>query len=157
MSRVALITFGRGGHTVYYLPEQRYGGTVESKTEGYDDPETLQSRWTDDYAEHQLENGTVPVIDLRARVEAPGGVALVIEAPLVKPGLEETERFSDLPADFAEPIMAAGFGMTGLVTAARKKKYSGLDFVPVAAYVDYWRENGARIGSWDGTSYAWES
>ena len=94
--RAALITFGLGGHSVYYFPTVSPGCTSSCTVSGYDNPEQFSVKLS--AGEYNVPDGT-PVVDGRAAFGSPGGVSLAMGAPLVDPGLSEPSRFRDFGKD----------------------------------------------------------
>lgn len=144
-----LVTFGLGGHGEELTPK--------CHVSGYCKPENWSASRE---ASHDViyPDGT-PVIDKRAILEK--SPYLAFESPMVDPTLVDTE-VSRCPSP--DPLFAAAVQHNELGTLlnchaahkAKTKEPGPLDSVSVAAFVDWWRKNGARIGEIHNGSIFWE-
>lgn len=147
MDRVAkLVTFGRGGDTVYLGK----GSTIS----GYGKPENPHAAKGE-----TIPDGT-PVIDTRAATETTEGIAWVFKGPMVDPDLPDGACDScPQPSEVLAGGLTGGFrNMAALhmLSRAKKEKRGPLDHVSVSEYVQGWREHGARIGSYQNGVIVWE-
>jgi hypothetical protein len=153
----ALVTFGRGGSTVYYMPRKE--GTLNygvCRREGYDTPDNFfaPSRWwAHDYAtrtDPEPYEG-VAFVDMREAVEHDAGVKMSISGPMVDitlpPG--EIARCPE-PSDLLA-LAVAGNEFGALLSIQGEQRASGaqygaLDSVDIATYQRLWKAAGAKIG-----------
>lgn len=164
----ALITFGRGGHTVYFAPQEQHGATTRQRTSGYRSPENFfaerPSHRPDgpvsrDYDPMDFQG--CPVIDMRAAAGTPAGVRMAISGPMVEPGLADRE-VAKCPVPSA--MLAEGLGATGFaplvalneVQRANNVRAGSLDTVSVPEYIRMWRMAGAKIGAVRGVAIQFE-
>ena len=153
-----LVTFGLGGHTVYFATEHHPGGgSSSSKLSGYDSACNWPSRGT-----IGPEYEGVPVFDGCAAYRAKPRLAL--DSPMVNQE-GEVERFRDIPTSMVEQALAHGNGeqrtMAGMAAVARAEpSFTGLDSIPVTEWLDWQREqsvpHGARIGVITDGAIVWE-
>jgi hypothetical protein len=165
-----LIHFGKGGHTLEFLPHRDAAGRVTQSghLSGYDSPELfLWELNGGKYPDYAIADG-VPVLDVRARVEQPGGISVALRGPLVDLSITD-DTIERLPAAgiMAAAMMAEPGNQYGqmlrhhaTVTTLEPDEPGPLDRVSVARYLGYWRTNGGRIGTMttiDGKrAIAWE-
>ena len=157
----ALVTFGKGGSSVYFLPRREGTLSYSSSTlQGYNTPEDFFATgrwWAHDYATRvdpeQYEG--VPYIDMRKAVETAEGVKMAIAGPMVGITLqpEEVEK-CPVPSDILAYALASDEGnqfgqllTLNEVQRAAKKKYGALDQVDIATYQQLWRDAGAEVGT----------
>ena len=153
----ALITFGRGGHSVYHLPEPCGNAVSNLTSSGYRSPENFFENRRGDAADPKEREAEIasfqgcPVIDMREAVKTAAGMRMTISGPMVDPGLAD-EEVSKCPAPSAmleEGLRNSQVG--GLMALASAQRAVGVragafDFVSVPEYVRLWRAAGARIG-----------
>lgn len=142
--KAALITFGKGGHTVYYFKRENYS----SRCHGYESPDSFVTREyikKDTDCEYPL--GT-PVVDLipALEVQEDGGVSIAFSTPMVNVDLPQ-HSLQKCP----EPSEMLLMGLQGefkILAKAKKEypKFTGLDQVDITTYIDIWQRYGARIG-----------
>jgi len=149
-SRIAkLVTFGRGGDTVYYS----HGVTGS----GYGTPESPHAA---DPATLEIPDGT-PVIDNRAAVLTDSGYAWVFRGPMVDVDLPcgTVDPCPTPSALFASAVQGNAYGTLLNLHAAHKVVSPApgpLDAVDIQTYVNGWREHGARIGQYHNGVIEWE-
>lgn len=160
MSKVAsLITFGRSGHTVYWVPAWDERGYVSSpsRTQGYDDPESFvrevragkypNAYWRD----NGTPEGDVWVVDYSPNPYA------VIDLPLPEPGSWKADRFEQHADSAAMMLIGLSGGFEGLTAyALTRPEWSGLDKVPTLEWVAAAKKAGLRIGRFNGHAITWE-
>lgn len=154
-----LVTFGRGGFSVYFGRhkdgELSYSQSVLS---GYDDPQDFfQARkwWAHDYKtiRDSAQYEGVPFIDMREAVESGDGYSWAIKGPMVNVDLEP-ETCSPCPQPDA--LMVAGiagnpdptFATLLVLNAATRATGRGcLDSVSIPEFVAGWKAHGATVGT----------
>jgi hypothetical protein len=139
----ALLTFGKGGHQIYYRGEHR------STLSGYSRPD-------DPTVASDLPDG-LPVINKRAVMDNADAIRLLISGPMVAVNLDDgaVSYLSDtLNSIVAQTVKAdRGNSMGGLVRLQEEHRASTattpgpLDEVSVPAYIELWRQVGAPIGA----------
>ena len=156
--KARLITFGKGGHQVYFKSIKRDGGSSQSTLSGYDSPERFE-RELSKRSDYDFDGA--PVVDMIAVVT----LRLSLLCPIPDPDLEEGEvsRIGSLEGNIMVDAMKREPGNTyGMLAVAQQAHASQstepgpLDKVSVPAYVAYWRNAGARIGRVTGTTITWE-
>jgi hypothetical protein len=147
---IRLVTFGKGGDTVY--------DDDGSRTSGYGNPDRPHAADGKD-----IPDGT-PVLDTRAATDTDAGFALVFKGPMVDPSLPDGEVD---PCPEPSPVLAYGLAhqpdgqFAGLLLRQAVSRNKGesrgpLDSVSVAEYVRGWREHGARVGRYQAGAIVWE-
>ena len=152
METAKLVTFGRGGDTVYY--------SANSRCEGHGSPEQPHAARCDDG--RTIPDGC-PVIDMLPAVQTAEGVRWVIRGPMVNVDLPDGEiSRCPQPSDLlASALVAAGGELGVLLVLQAGQRANGqqpgpLDSVSVDDYVRGWRAVGARIGRYLGDQIVWE-
>lgn len=148
-----LVTFGKGGDTVYY--------GAGCTGQGYGSPERPHAAEVRDTKE--FPDGT-PAIDKRAAVDTDAGLKLALHGPMVNVDLQlgDVDRCPCLEESIVgQAMLAAGNGYTPLVAGqmlARKVNatYGPLDSVDTETYIRLWRGVGARIGQYRNGKIVWE-
>lgn len=160
--RPGLVSFGLGGHTVYYYSVRSATGSSQCRTQGYESPESFERRMLapkceSDGAEH-FEG--VLVVDKCAVLRKTPGYA--IASPLVD---------VDLPAGEVDacpepsPMLAAGIAGNELGALyrvhkrhqARSGEPGPLDSVSIEEYLRWWRMRGARVGTVRAGRIEWQA
>ena len=140
----ALITFGRGGHTVHFFPVDN----CTSQLQGYSTPDGFINRKEMQEEKNREYPIGTPVIDKIPALEAQedGGSSLVWNMPLVSVKLPP-KSMNRCPEP-SEMLLMGLEGAFKTLARARKfmPKFTGLDEVDVETYVELWRRQGARIG-----------
>lgn len=146
-----LVTFGRGGDTVYY--------SRNCHSTGYGNPDNPHAA---DPANHDIPDGT-PVIDKRPAVETTEGFRWVVRGPMVDVDLEDgaVDRLPE-PSPVMQAAMSGNsYGALLTIHAAhkiiRKDEPGPLDSVSIREYIEGWRKVGARIGAYQNGMIVWES
>ena len=143
-----LVTFGRGGATVYF--------SKWSQLQTYDSREQFfkaSKWWAHNYETirdvSQYEG--VPFCDKTKAVESDAGFKFAIRGPMVNVDLP-TGKISECPQP--SEFLAAGVSeefktllAMQVLSKARKVKAGPLDEVSISEYLDGWREYGATIGT----------
>ena len=142
----ALMTFGKGGHQIYYRDKF---WRRKSTLSGYSRPD-------DPTVATDLPDG-LPVINKRAVIDNDNAIHLLISGPMVNVSLDDGEvsYLSDtLKSIVAQTVKAdRGNSMGGLVRLQEEHRASTattpgpLDEVSVPAYIELWRQVGAPIGA----------
>lgn len=144
---IRLVTFGRGGDTVY--------DDDGSRTTGYGNPDRPHAADGKD-----VPDGT-PALDTRAAIDTDEGYSWAFRGPLCDPSLADgvTDECPE-PSPFMAAGLSGGFLSSLALQVAHKaggRKTPGpLDSVSVAEFVRGWREHGARVGEYKGGVIAWE-
>lgn len=146
----ALVTFGRGGYTIYYQPVSSETAVSNMRTSGYSSPEDFFKGGHGSGKDAAPFEGC-PVIDMRAAARTPSGVRMAISGPMVSPALTDSE-VEKCPTP--SPLLEEGLRNSpvgGLVDLAAKQRSAGVragafDLVSVPEYMRLWRQAGARIG-----------
>lgn len=159
--RPVLVTFGRGGHTVYFASKEEVAGSVtHSRLNGYSTPENFfapragRDGQPVEYDHNPDDYQGVPVIDVREAVKTRAGVNMSLNGPMVNPGIsgEEIERCPAPHPSFAEALANANPQVGMLVAAqalsrAKDPENPGpFDMVSIKTFKRMWRQAGARIG-----------
>jgi hypothetical protein len=153
----ALVTFGKGGDTVYFTSVRNPHGKSQTSRSGYGSPENPHAA---DLEEHDdIPDGT-PCIDKVPAIDHGDGVRMALKGPMVDVDLEPG-ALNECPAPSAWMIEAlqGSFKTLALGQAfakATKAEYGPLDSVDVRTYIELWREAGARIGSVQNQRFVWE-
>ena len=155
---VKFVSFGRGGDTVYFSRNERCSG--------YGDPERPHA--ADFTSEHKTDaivpDGT-PIVDVRSAVETDEGFSWAIRGPMLNPDLpdEEIDLCPSLENSLMVHAMVAEpgnqFGALAAQQIVHKRTQSTpgpLDSVSIAAYVQGWRDHGARIGHYENKQIVWD-
>ena len=144
-----LVTFGRGGHTVYFPSEFYEGGSSKSTLHGYQRPE----------APPEAPDGT-PALNILPAVDTGAGFSWAIRGPLLDPDLADGDVD---PCPVPDPVLGAaldvGFGgMVSLQSAHRQASAAPgpLDGVSVPAFIAGWLAVGAVSGVYRAGSIAWD-
>ena len=148
----ALLTFGQGGHQIYYRGDHR------SILSGYDRPD-------DPNVAKDLPDG-VTVINKRDILDNDDAIHLLISGPMVNVSLDDGEvsylsdTLNSIVAQYAKDD--SGNSMGSLVRLQEQHRATAgtipgpLDQVSVPEYVKLWREVGATIGIVQGGRIVWE-
>ena len=148
---VKLVTFGRGGDSVYFS-----GG---SACQGYGTPENPHAA---NPTTKNIPDGT-PVIDTTPAVKTREGVAWALKGPMVNVDLAEGECN---PMEINKDSLVAGAaaatnGTFAFLLALQIVAKNGvptrgpLDYVSIAEYALGWKEHGARIGHYEADKIIW--
>ncbi len=155
-----LVTFGLGGHTIYYAEVRNKFGSSSCKLQGYDSPDEFPSRME---SSKVSELDGVPVFDgCGAYEEKPG---LAIKSPLVSQS-GKISRFKDIPGVSDSMVLdafkhgtATQRGLAAMGKAAISLDFSGLDSLPVPIWLEWWRANDstgkARYGVFQDGRIEW--
>jgi hypothetical protein len=125
-----LVTFGRGGDTVYC--SDRY-------ISGYGSPENPHAAAPN---EGKIFPDGTPAIDVCKAVETNIGFRYAISGPLLDVNLHDGE-INECPDP--SPIFASAVKLIG-----------PLDSVGIVDYIRGWKEHGARIGAYKNNRIIWE-
>ena len=149
LQKVALISFGLGGHQMYFTDDPN------CTLSGYDSPESLLKYKVKDYdGRYQLEGAVV--IDKRECMSA----AKCFASPLVSTGLKpgEIDHFDTDLIDSSMMCKAMmdepGNGFGSMLKVA-KTGVGSLDSVAVDVYTAWWKDVGARIGRFEDGQIVW--
>ena len=147
MTTPRLITFGRGSTTYHWRSCDRMR----------DKPRTVQS--PDD--PHELPDG-IPAIDMRAAAKTKAGMHAAVAGPMINVDLEPdtVDHCPDMTGSTMVQAMRseAGnqFGQLATLHQTLHAQAGPLDFVPVGAYIDLWRNAGALIGVTSASGFTWD-
>ena len=165
--RPALITFGAGGHQVYYEPLAQFGAMTHQRSSGYRSPDNIfvarprlgeSGPGTADYEAKDFQG--VPVIDMREAVKTQAGRHMAISGPMVQPGLKDQEvKTCPEPSSMLAGGLSGSFA--GLASLQKAQKVTGmqpgaLDMVSVPEYIRMWRMAGGKIGVVEGDGIKFE-
>jgi len=152
---VKLITFGRGGDTLYFAKH--------STCSGYGSPERPHA--ADFTAEHHsgyvVPDGTY-AIDSRSAVDTDKGFHMAVSGPLVNVDLEagKVERCPEpsslLVAGVADNSYGGMLALQKAHRATAPEAPGPLDGVDIETYVRMWRDAGARIGRYHDYKIVWD-
>jgi len=141
---VRLITFGQGGHTLYYGQ-----GTTLS---GYDRPDDFTGEG------ETIPDGTL-ALDKRDAIDTPEGYRWVLKGPMVNVDLPDGQ-IDACPAPsplFASAVAENSYGTLLALNEAHSEPTAGpLDSVSISEYVAGWVARGARIGTYHNGQIVWE-
>ncbi len=153
MSKIKLVTFGRGGDTAYCAKDEWGSSTIS----GYGRPDRPHAG--ESTKERPIDDGT-PVLDLLPALETKEGYRWAVMGPMVNVNLPdgEIDRCPQPSSIFRNAVAGNAFG-TLLAThaaTATKQKAGALDCVSVSEYIAEWVKLGARKGVYQDGKIVWE-
>jgi len=141
-----LVTFGKGGDTVYY--------SRHCTGHGYGSPEHPHAA---DNANHDIPDGC-PALDTRPATDTDAGWRWAIKGPMVDVDLESGIDRCPTPSPIMAMAMADNeYGSLLALQKVSTAKAGPLDSVPIAVFIEGWREHGARVGAYKDGQIVWEA
>lgn len=144
-----LVTFGRGGDTVY---------CNDSRISGYGRPDSPHA--AEPSARLVIPDGT-PALDLHPALDTTEGFKWAFQGPMVDANLPENAH-TDCPSPspmFAAAVAGNEFGtLLALQECSRHTRPNQpgpLDSVSIAEYVRGWKDHGARVGEYQAGRIVW--
>ena len=134
-----VLSFGKGGHTIYYSGH----GTCS----GYCDPESFINR--DNHSDEVWPSDGVPVVDMRSAVDTKEGWSWVFKGPMLDPDIKDGEVDKCPALEPFHVVAFSGFGsalLAGVSSQLTKERAGALDSVSTKEWVEGWRNHGARVG-----------